>query len=125
MSDLIISPLSVRKGILQEELKTKLRNELNKIPSLNSYRLHNDLILYLCQFVENELHSRTGNHKYKLDKKSIVLNVLQSVFGLSPEEVNVASNMIDFLHSNKQIKPVSAYKFWGSWIWSRVFEKKE
>ena len=42
----------------------------------------------------------------KLDKKKIVLNVVGSVFSLNINEVEVISNMIEFLHSNQLIKKV-------------------
>ena len=67
---------------------------------------NNEFLLLICNLVEHLVNKK----KYKIDKKVLVVEILNQLFTLNAvEKANVESN-IEFLWNNKNIKKVSAFK---------------
>jgi hypothetical protein len=97
----------------KNKLKTHLKlaeiskGIIDKIQSIPNYQeLKNDLetLLYICTLVENEIKQTKSK---TINKKEIVLDILQKIFNLKSEEVTIISKHIEFLHINELIKKIT------------------
>ena len=97
---LVVFKHSLHKHKTEAEVGSVLIQQISLLGDLKKFKFDVEFILYVCNLVE---HLVSIN---KLDKKKMVLNVVGSVFSLNINEVEVISNMIEFLHSNQLIKKV-------------------
>jgi len=97
---LVVFKHSLHKHKTEAEVGSVVIQQISLLGDLKKFKFDVEFILYVCNLVE---HLVSIN---KLDKKKIVLNVVGSVFSLNINEVEVISNMIEFLHSNKLIKKI-------------------
>lgn len=108
MSELQIIPL--RNNLLldfkRNEVKGKITTRIQELGLVDvKYKTDSELLSLICSLVEH-LVSR----KDKIDKKVLVIEIIDSLFLLSDNEKSVLCNNIEFLHSNSLIKKVSYYK---------------
>ena len=101
----------VPKHALYDDIKKnviiqKIIAEIQKIPEYSKYRIDLELITFIINQVENMITKK----KQGALKKDIVLTVFQKLFNLSPQEIKLLSDSIDFLSNNKRIKKLSIYK---------------
>ena len=79
---------------------------LSEIPNLENVKVDNELILYVCNIIE-QLVSKKDN----IDKKALALSAIQrAIPSLSPDEVNIISEAVEFLCSAKLIIKKSSIK---------------
>ena len=57
-------------------------------------------MLYVCNLIEHLVGSN------KIDKKKLAISILNSIFTLNLNEIEVLSSLIEFLHSNQLIKKI-------------------
>lgn len=94
--------LDVKRNAIKAQILARI-NELGI--STASYRMNNEFLLLVCNLVEHLVNKK----KYKIDKKALVVDVLNSIFNLTaPEKVTIENN-IEFLWNNKNIKRVSQF----------------
>jgi len=93
--------------VKRNEIKSKIIARINELGiTITTYRLNNEFLLLICNLVEHLVNKK----KYKIDKKILVVEILNQLFTLNAvEKANVESN-IEFLWNNKNIKKVSAFK---------------
>jgi hypothetical protein len=93
--------------VKRNEIKNKIIARINELGvTVATYRLNNEFLLLVCNLVEHLVNKK----KYKIDKKVLVVEILNQLFTLNTvEKTNVESN-IEFLWNNKNIKKVSAWK---------------
>ena len=105
----------------QGELTKILVEKIQSIPRFNE-ELRNDLelILYICSIVENEFHQ---TKKKSINKKQIVIDILNRIFSLKQEEIQNTERHIEFLHENGQIKQIPYYEKIGQQIIGWCFRK--
>ena len=89
---------------LLDEIVKKLTTE---IKSIDKIKLDPELTLLVCNLLENSF--TTGN-KHKIDKKLLVIQILNEIFCFSDVEKAIISQQIDFLFLNKKIKKVRILK---------------
>jgi len=94
---------ALKNDIIGEILTTKIIDELNKIPNLLSYKMHNTITEIVCSLIENH---DTATHKQdkKMDKKAIAMKILTLVFNLQPKEIDIIGHDIDYICSNNIVK---------------------
>ena len=96
--------------------KTELFNiiveKIEGIKDFNSLKFDNELLVFVCNCIENGLHNK--NKKYKLDKKLLCLEIYQKVFTLTEKEKEQISNSIEFLCQNKMIDIIPIFKKYGT-----------
>lgn len=97
---------SLSKHAIEQELMVLLIDSVKKIGNYDKLKLNIELTSYVCNIIENYIKP----HK-KFDKKQIAVDVLQSIFGLSPDEVILLENQIQYLLDNGKIKKTPMYKF--------------
>jgi hypothetical protein len=93
--------------VKRTEIKNKIIARVNELGiTIATYRLNNEFLLLVCNLVEHLVNKK----KYKIDKKVLVVEILNQLFTLNAvEKANVESN-IEFLWNNKNIKSVSRWK---------------
>jgi len=122
----LVKPKNVLNTIKSvNDIETYIMNELRGI-NLEQHKFNPDIILYICNVVENWFHKlkKTINDE-KINKKEIVLNTLKKLLPSinSQDELSIIQ-IIEHLHSSGNIKIVSLKK----WIKAKAYEmflKKE
>lgn len=122
MSDL--SHIQLRSNLLQNykfiEVKQKIINRLTELHlNDNKFRIDNELLVLLCNLVEHLVKKSDG-----ISKKELAVDILKTIYNLSPEEEAGISNNIQFIWSNKMIKKVSNYKLFKTGIKEWFFKKR-
>lgn len=80
---------------------------IQKVQTINNFsELKNDLelLLYICTIIENEIKQ---NKTKSINKKEIVIDILNTLFNISDDEKELFGKNIEFLHSNNLIKKIS------------------
>ncbi len=111
MNELVKLPEIVLKSTLKNHAVTEMSvaqivEQLKLIPNLTNFKLNSDLISTICTAVEN-LETTKHKHDKKIDKKAIVISIMQQLFSLNTAEVDMISIQIDFLCENKMVKKVA------------------
>jgi hypothetical protein len=78
-----------------------------------------ELILLVCNLVENLL----GKNKFKIDKKELVIAILDKVYNLTDEEKQQLDIQVQFLYDNGKIQKVSWVKLAMHYTTDWVFRK--
>ena len=90
--------------------------EIQKIPKYNDLKGNPEIVLMVCNCVENIITKKDG-----CNKKDIVIEVLKTVFNLNDVETKLLSSTIECFWSNnmivkmKRIEKVS--KIAGGWFY--------
>ena len=88
--------------VVKNNLIDKIVEKINKIPKHHELRLNPELILLVCNIVEN-----TINKSDKVSKKDVVIDVFKQINHITCEnDINLLGSLIEFLHSNDKIKKV-------------------
>lgn len=92
--------------VKRNAIKTKILARINELGiSTASYRMSSEFLVWVCNLVEHVVHQK----KFKIDKKALVIDILNAIFSLNPAEKTTAENNIEFLWNNKNIKKVSKF----------------
>lgn len=106
---------------LEKQLITTIDQRIKSLPNHNELRLNPELILLVCNLVENAVFDKKT--KLKVDKKALVVRVLHSVFNYTEPDKKQVDQHIEFLHANGQIKKVSFAKKCSSIVWDWLSRK--
>jgi hypothetical protein len=104
---------SAKSTILSNEIKTFIVKDIMLIPNYETMKTDLELVKHLCNMVE-ELNRKEVDPK--IDKKSIVLDVLKLLFpDLSVDQIMMMDTFIDFICQNDMVSKLSSVsKFVGS-----------
>jgi hypothetical protein len=88
----------------------RILERITNLPDVIRKDKHNmELLLMVCNMVENSITNTGKKEKLKIDKKGLAIQVLNSLFGdLSPSDIETISKNIEYLHDNSQIEKFSA-----------------
>lgn len=104
--------IKLSKNLYHLELEKQLADTINeKIKALPNYldlKLHPQVILLCCMYIENCDFKKKS--KIKLDKKSLAMRILQSIYTYSEPEKKQIDTIIEHLHTNNDIKKISYAK---------------
>ena len=96
---------TLKSHVFYETLLLKVTEELKKIPNTSGFKLNNEYTALVSTIVENAVKKED-----KVDKKKLVLAILQSVFALTPPELVTVATQIEYLLENKlivtEVKPM-------------------
>ena len=82
-------------------------DRVREVDNYEKLKFDNELLIFLCSCVENSIDKKD---KVKIDKKTLVFEVLDKLFDMSSDDKAIISASIEFLHSNKLIKKVGTVK---------------
>ena len=119
--DLVKLKRSVAKLKSEGDLVNEILSRLNQIADVPALCKDPEFILYVCNLLENNSYSGTK----ELDKKDLAIKIIVQ---LNPavnnnQDIQLISNLIDFLHSNKKIRKLNELKKFGG-IAFNWFKKK-
>lgn len=122
MTDLSIIPLknNLQVDHKHNEVKNQIITRLNELQLIDSrYKCDAEFLALVCNLVEHLI-----SKKDKIGKKQMVITVIDAIFPLSPEETELISKNIEFLHAQRGIiKKVSFYKLFKTGM-REYFRKK-
>jgi len=92
----LVTPKNVlKKQQIIQDLLVLLRGKIAEYPSSHNLKSCSEFLLYVTKVVENVVVK-----KQKIDKKQLVLDVFKILFNLTPPELLVLDNAIQFLFDN-------------------------
>jgi hypothetical protein len=102
--DLVTITPSLELEIKQNEVKSKVIARLTEL-KLNDqkYKTNPDIILLVCNLIENIV-----KHK-KINKKQLLLDIFVQLYNIQAPDRAIIESQIEFLHSNKAIKKLSKF----------------
>lgn len=96
----------------KNELFDMIVEKILEIKDYTSLKFDNELLVFVCNCIENGLYKK--KKKYKLDKKTLCLEIYHKVFTLTEKEKEQISNSIEFLCQNKMIDITPVFKKYGT-----------
>jgi len=84
------------------ELLNLICDKIKEIDNHPNLKWDNELLKFVCECIENGLHSDNEN-KQKTNKKQLCIDVYTKVFTLNEAEKVILTNSIQFLCDNKLI----------------------
>ena len=107
------------------DLETYIIESLKGI-ELTSHKFNPDLILYVCNVIENWFHKyQKSIADEKLNKKDIAIKILKKLIpSISAQDELSIVQIIEHLHSSKKIKVVSLLK-WSGQLLCDILQKKD
>lgn len=120
MSDInFIKPKnSLRQKEKKEKIKKVIKARVTEIADYQTFRGNQELILLICNCVENLVKK-----KYGIDKKLFVVEILQEIFNLNSHEQTQASETCQFLFDNLLIQAVPAVEKAKYYTWNWIKRK--
>ena len=84
------------------ETVNSIVNRIRSLPNYMSYRQDAEVLLLVCSLIE---HLTAGK---KIDKEAMALDILNQIFALTPDEIDLAKKSIKFLIAHKRVKSLSS-----------------
>ncbi len=110
MSDILYSlPLKgiVKSHVQLKGLEQQIYERLIHIPEIDSLKSSIQLIELVCMCVENSVAPKNSKKgKEAIDKKALVVSILDRLFKLSAIEKEIVSRHVDYLCDSKVIKRI-------------------
>jgi hypothetical protein len=115
--------IPLRNGLFHDvrlnEIITTIVGRLNELKLIDRRYIGDaEFVLYLMNIIEHLVVK-----KDKIDKKALLKELFRNHYGATETELMIIDKMVDFLHSNKQVKKVSYYKIFKCAI-KEYFKKK-
>jgi len=102
------------------EISKSIISKIQAMPDVQDLKFDPDIILYVCNVIENNIKQ---NEVKSIDKKKIVIDILQKCHPFTPPELIILNKMIEFLHSNHLIKVISMVEKNGSKLLNWMIKK--
>jgi len=99
--DLVKFKRGLARSDLERKLGELLEQKVKSLPDFTSLKLNPELILLVCNLVEEG-----AEKKFNIDKKDLVMKVMDNIFKYSEVEKRQIDDQIEFLHATKKIKKV-------------------
>jgi hypothetical protein len=119
MEHVSITP-SLDLEIRQNEIKAKIVSRLTEL-KLNDakYKSNPDVILLVCNLLENLIKNK------KINKKQILLEIFVQLYNIQAPDRAIIETNIEFLHSNKAIKKLSKFYLFSCGVYEYLFKSKK
>lgn len=99
--DLVKFKRGLARVDLEKKLGDLLEEKVKSLPDFSQLKLNPELVLLVCNLVEEG-----AEKKFNIDKKELVMKVLDNIFRYSEAEKKHIDDQIEFLHSTGKIKRV-------------------
>ena len=110
----------IKRLVKLSELSKAIEAKIKLMPDFNDLKFDPDIILYICEIIENNIKQTETK---SIDKKNIVINILQKCHTFTAPELVILNKMIEFLHSNHLIKKITQVEKNGSKFFNWVIRK--
>ena len=102
------------------ELSKSIVAKIQAMPELQELKFDLDIILYICDIIENNIKQTETK---SIDKKQIVIGILQKCHSFSTADLVILNKMIEFLHSNHLITKITKIEKTGNKILGWALKK--
>jgi hypothetical protein len=99
--DLVKFKRGLARSDLERKLGELLEQKVKSLPDFNTLKLNPELILLVCNMVEEG-----SEKKHNIDKKELVMKVMDNIFTYGDNEKRLLDDQIEFLHGTRKIKKV-------------------
>ena len=110
---------NIKSHVIFNKTVEQIIEELKSIKNIHEMKEHPELILMICNCVENII-KKTDN----CDKKKIVIEVMKTMFNLNNEEITKVDSTIECFWSSNMITKIKRIEkfgvMFGNWF-SRKF----
>jgi hypothetical protein len=103
------------------QLKNEIVSVIQKLDNFGSFKHDINLIMKICNYVENAKCIRKS--KRKIDKKNLVIEIFDQAFTLDPDSKNTINSTIDHLHDDGKIKLESSIKWLAKGLLDIIIKK--
>jgi len=109
--------------VKKNDIKKKVVKRLTELSLLDTkYKNSNEHLLLVCNLVE---HLAEKTKKNKLNKKEVVLDIVQDLFNLNAQERGALDSNVEFLWSNNSIKKISKFRLFCCGVYEYFTKKKD
>lgn len=102
---------NLKKAQLLNDLLVVLKQKIADYPASHNLKICNEFLLMVCKLVEEVIKKSD-----LINKKQLVLDLFKSIFNLSPPELVVLDNAVEFLWSNGLICKIPVVKKCQKWV---------
>jgi hypothetical protein len=120
MLDKIKQNDKVKHLVKLAELSKSVVAKIQEMPELQELKFDLDVILYVCDVIENNIKQTETK---SINKKQIVIGILQKCNPFTAPELIILNKMIEFLHSNHLIKKVTKIEKTGNKVFNWALKK--
>ena len=110
----------IKRLVKLSELSKSIVAKIQAMPEVNELKFDLDIILYVCELIENNIKQTETK---SIDKKNIVIGILQKCYPFAAPELLILKKMIEFLHSNHLIKQVTKIEKTGNKVLNWMIKK--
>jgi len=108
---------SLNVACVKSDLANAIITRVQGIENYHQLKFDNELLIFVCNCVENTVESK------KINKKLLVLDIFFKLFEIADEEKAVISNSIDFLCNNSLVEKVPSIQKYSSIISNYIKNK--
>ena len=109
---------NIKSHVIFNKTVEQIIEELKSIKNIHEMKEHPELILMICNAVENIIKKPDN-----CDKKKIVIEVMKTMFNLNNEEITKVDQTIECFWSNNMIVKIKRIqkvgKLIGSWFYRK------
>ena len=118
--DLVSITPSLDLEIKQNEIKAKIVSRLTELKLIDAkYKSNPDVILLVCNLLENLIKNK------KINKKQLLLDIFVQLYNIQAADRVIIESQIEFLHSNKAIKKLSKFYLFSCGVYEYFFKSKK
>ena len=111
---------NLKRLVKLAELSKSIVAKIQAMPEVNELKFDLDIILYVCEIIENNIKQTETK---SIDKKNIVIGILQKCHPFTAPELIILNKMIEFLHSNHLIKQITKIEKTGNKVLNWMIKK--
>jgi hypothetical protein len=83
---------------------------LQQIPNYQNLKNDMELLEYICQMIEEMVKKGNRKKQNKIDKQQLVITILQQLFTLNPDEIEIVKTTINYFVANGIVKKKTILK---------------
>ena len=103
---------TLKNHIIENKIIEIIVEKVRNIPQYDKLQRNMDLVLFICDIIENLVFENNVKSKYK--PKGYKLQIAQTAFDrlswTKPEDKDFLNNAVSFLHSSGRIRKISLFK---------------
>lgn len=110
--DFIVVTPSLKNHVIEHGIVDLCVEKIRHIPQFEKLQRNMDLVLYLCDIIENLVFENDIKSKYKKKgyKLDIALTVFEKLGWVKPEDKDFLVNAINFLHTSGRIRKIPFFR---------------
>jgi hypothetical protein len=83
---------------------------VQQIPNYQNLKNDMELLEYICQMIEEMVKKGNRKKQNKIDKQQLVITILQQLFQLNPNEIEIVKKTIEYFVANGIVKKKAVLK---------------